>query len=168
MRKKKQEGANKSASTENAAKPEKQSKSKYYTNIRPYLDAIGAMMRAGSTMDIIAERFKVSKPTLYTYMDSHPEFFNAIKTNAEIADFSVENALYQNAISGNMVAQIFWLKNRQPKRWRDKQHVFQASSVTHKKDYEHMSDEELEHEINVLEGIVPSEVSDDVESGELH
>ena len=32
----------------------------------------------------------------------------------------VENALFKNAIEGNTTAQIFWLKNRRPDKWRDK------------------------------------------------
>ena len=32
----------------------------------------------------------------------------------------MENALYKNAIDGNITAQIFWLKNRKPDKWREK------------------------------------------------
>ena len=35
-------------------------------------------------------------------------------------DFEVENALLKSAIDGNTTAQIFWLKNRRPDKWRDK------------------------------------------------
>ena len=35
----------------------------------------------------------------------------------------VENSLYQNAIAGNVTAEIFWLKNRRPDRWRDVQQI---------------------------------------------
>ena len=160
MSKIKKDGGRESNVTETKVK---QSKSKYYTHIEPYLGAIAAMMRSGATMDIIAERFKVSKPTLYSYMDSHPNFFNAIKTNAEIANFNVENALYKKACEGDNIAMIFWLKNRESRRWRDKQHVFQASSTTIKKDYDLMTDAELEHEMDMLEGVVPETCIDDEE-----
>lgn len=168
MSKQKQEGGNKRDVTQSKDKLDKQSKSKYYTHIQPYLGAIAAMMRAGATMEIIAEKFKVSKPTLYSYMDIHPNFFDAIKTNAEIADFAVENALYKKACEGDNVAMIFWLKNRSSKRWRDKQHVFQASTTVTRKDWELMSDEELEKEAALLENAIPTELGDEETEGELH
>ena len=36
-------------------------------------------------------------------------------------DYQVENALLSSALDGNTTAQIFWLKNRRPDKWRDKQ-----------------------------------------------
>ena len=35
----------------------------------------------------------------------------------------MENALLQTALAGNTTAQIFWLKNRRPDKWRDKMEV---------------------------------------------
>ena len=37
-----------------------------------------------------------------------------------MADFEVESALFKKAKMGDVTAQIFWLKNRKPKQWRDK------------------------------------------------
>jgi hypothetical protein len=143
-------------------------KGKYLTHIEPYLDAIAAMMRTGATMADISMKFKVAEATLYEYQKKHAEFYEALKANAEIADFAVENALYKNALSGNLPAQIFWLKNRQSRRWRDKQHVFQQTTTTVRKDYDHMTDEELEREMLQLVEIVPDEETEDYEEGELH
>ena len=38
-----------------------------------------------------------------------------------MADFQIENALFKSALDGNVTAQIFWLKNRRPDKWRDRQ-----------------------------------------------
>ena len=35
-------------------------------------------------------------------------------------DFAVENALLKKALSGDVTAMIFWLKNRRRDRWRDR------------------------------------------------
>ena len=37
-----------------------------------------------------------------------------------IDDYQVESALFENALKGNASAQMFWLKNRCPERWNDK------------------------------------------------
>ena len=73
----------------------------------------------------------------------------ALKKGKEIADYEVENALFKRAIGytvkeeiveimpngdekiktikkhipGDVTAQIFWLKNRQRSKWRDKQDI---------------------------------------------
>ena len=36
-------------------------------------------------------------------------------------EYEVENALLSSALEDNTTAQIFWLKNRRPDKWRDKQ-----------------------------------------------
>ena len=56
----------------------------------------------------------------------HEELREALKRGREASDARVEESLYRNALAGNTTAQIFWLKNRRPDRWRDVQHVDQA------------------------------------------
>ena len=145
----------------------KERKTKYHSHIQPYLMAIKAMMRSGATMDILAQKFDVAVSTLYEYKDKHSEFSEALKENGEIADFTIESHLYEMAKT-DKVAAFFWLKNRASKRWRDKQHVFQTSSTTVRKEYELMTDDELEREMDLLDGVVPDMMVDDVEGGEVH
>jgi hypothetical protein len=47
----------------------------------------------------------------------------ALKRGREASDARVEESLYRNALAGNTTAQIFWLKNRRPDRWRDVQNI---------------------------------------------
>ena len=144
-------------------------KSKYHTHIQPYLEHIAQMRRNGGTLEQIAETFGVSHESINQYQKRFPEFVECLKTNANIAILAVENALFKNATSGNLGAQIFYLKNRASKSWRDKQHVFQTSSTTVRKEYEHMTDEELEREMDLLDGVVPDMMMvDDIEGGEVH
>jgi len=35
----------------------------------------------------------------------------------------IQIATYKEHVPGNVTAQIFWIKNRKPKEWRDKQEV---------------------------------------------
>jgi len=59
-------------------------------------------------------------PTLWDWRKKDSNISNALKKGREVVDFEVENALLKNALSGNVTAQIFWLKNRKKDQWREK------------------------------------------------
>jgi hypothetical protein len=77
----------------------------------------------GATDEQLADFFDVCVATIYNWKLEHPEFLEAIKDGKENADAKVAKSLYQTAIDGNTTAQIFWLKNRRSKEWRDKQEI---------------------------------------------
>lgn len=99
--------------------------------------------RAGLTMEQISNNCGVTIQTLYNWFSKYPEIRKAVDKGKEVVDFEVENALYKSAIGyevteqqvdskgnkrlvkkfmpPNVVAQIFWLKNRMPDKWREKQ-----------------------------------------------
>jgi len=79
--------------------------------------------RDGLTDEQIAKNMGINVSTLYRWKDAHCEICEALKRGKDVADFEVENALFREALRGNTTAQIFWLKNRRPDRWRDKQEV---------------------------------------------
>jgi hypothetical protein len=93
----------------------------------------------------MAKLFGVSTVTFNAWKTKYPEFFNALKEGKDIADAEISKALYHRAkgyshpdvevkvIDGQVVmvdlikhyppdtgAAMAWLKNRQPKYWRDK------------------------------------------------
>lgn len=99
----------------------------------------------GATDQELADFFDVSVRTLYRWKAQFQEFCQAIKVAKEIADERVERSLYHRAVGysfdavkitqyeGSPVivpyrehvppdtaAAVFWLKNRQPDKWRDK------------------------------------------------
>ena len=76
--------------------------------------------RDGLTDEQIAQNMGIATGTLYLWKKSHIEICEALKKGKEVVDFQVENALVQAALDGNVTAQIFWLKNRRPDKWRDK------------------------------------------------
>lgn len=76
--------------------------------------------RNGLSMEQIAKNVGVAKKTLYEWQRKESSISNALKKGKEVVDFEVENALYKNAMSGNVTAQIFWLKNRMADNWKDK------------------------------------------------
>jgi hypothetical protein len=102
----------------------------------------------GATDADLADFFEVSIRTVERWRSEHEEFCRAVKEAKEAADARVERSLYQRALGyshdavkimqngGDIIeakyrehyppdttAAIFWLKNRRPKDWRDKQEV---------------------------------------------
>lgn len=99
---------------------------------------------AGWTDEKMAALFDVAVSTLNLWKKEFPEFSEALKAK-DVADAHVEASLYERACGyshpdvhvsnyqgavtltpitkhypPDPVSMIFWLKNRQPERWRDK------------------------------------------------
>lgn len=112
------------------------------------LDQVRMMARKGWTDKEMAEFFKVSEQTINNWKDRDSEFLLSLKLGKDEADSKVERSLYEKATgyshpdthisnfqgeitvtpiikhyAPDTTAAIFWLKNRKPVEWRDKQEV---------------------------------------------
>ena len=99
-----------------------------WDNIKDKLIVIEGWARDGLTNEQIAENLNIGKTTFYKLLKEYPELSEHLKKGKEVVDYEVENALLKNALSGNITAQIFWLKNRKPKQWKDKVEVEDESN----------------------------------------
>lgn len=95
-------------------------KSKYDTHVKPKLDLIEGWARDGLTDEQIYNSLGIGKSSFYEYKNKYVEFSDALKNGKEVVDYQVEKALLTKALRGDVTAQIFWLKNRKPKQWRDR------------------------------------------------
>ncbi|HBA32969.1 MAG TPA: terminase [Gammaproteobacteria bacterium] len=104
----------------------------------------------GATDQEMADFFDVDVRTFYRWKNANEDFCQALKVGKQAADERVERSLYMKAIgyeqdetkifmpagaeqpvyapyrakiAPDTTACIFWLKNRKPKDWRDKQEV---------------------------------------------
>jgi hypothetical protein len=77
----------------------------------------------GATAPEIANYIGTSVASFDRWTMKHEELREALKRGRETSDDRVEESLYRNALAGNTTAQIFWLKNRRPDRWRDVQQL---------------------------------------------
>ena len=135
-------------------------KGKYEYWITPEgLLKIEGWARDGLTDEQIAGNIGIKRQTLYEWTKRFPVISDTLKRGKEIVDRQVENALLKRALgyeydevtrepdmNGEMVetkrvtkqvlpdttAQIFWLKNRKPDEWRDKQNI-NVTTEKHKK-----------------------------------
>ena len=76
--------------------------------------------RDGLTYEQIAHNMGIGLTTLKEWRKKSKTISTALNKGKEVVDFEVENALLKSALSGNVVAQIFWLKNRKTDKWREK------------------------------------------------
>lgn len=121
-------------------------KSKYETHVAPRLEEIKDWCRNGATDKEIWERLGISKDSFYEYKKNISDFSDSLKKVKDYVDAEVENALLKRALGysyeevtqevdekgkkkikkvtkqvvPDVIAQIFWLKNRRPDKWREK------------------------------------------------
>lgn len=77
----------------------------------------------GLTQQQIADSLGIHIATLMRKKKEISELSEAIKRGEAKGLASITNALFQSARDGNVTAQIFYLKNRDPERWKDRRHI---------------------------------------------
>jgi hypothetical protein len=92
-----------------------------------YSPAILPVVRAcatfGATAEEIANYLNIPWGSFKRWIYAEPELREALKRGRDASDERVVDSLYRQALSGNVTACIFWLKNRRPSEWRDVQNV---------------------------------------------
>jgi hypothetical protein len=127
-----------------------------WPDVKEKLTLVQGWARSGLNDEQIAANLGIALATYYDYKNKYVEFSEAIKKGKEVIDFEVENALYKRAtgykyiettkeltedgfevtkevvkeVAPDPTAMIFWLKNRKPKDWRDKQDLELSGEVT--------------------------------------
>jgi hypothetical protein len=61
---------------------------------------------------MVAKTFRVTRQTVYTFLKENPELKQALDDEREKMIDNVESALYEQALSGNTTAMIFFLKTQ--------------------------------------------------------
>ena len=122
--------------------------------------------RDGLSNEQIAYNMNVGIRTLYKWQKQNMQFKQALKVGKDTADRQVENALFKSALGyeykeevvtndgrvvtvtkhqkANTTAQIFWLKNRKPEKWRDKRELSHDGEINNQINLQNMTDDDLE------------------------
>lgn len=77
-------------------------------------------LRSGVTIKDACKAVDLSRDTIWRWRKKWKGFNNKILSVIDSRTQTVEDALYGSALSGNVAAQIFWLKNRDRDRWKDR------------------------------------------------
>ena len=116
------------------------------------LTLIEGWARDGLIDEQIAANIGITTTTLYDWKKKYADFSDALKKGKETSNYEVENALFKSAtgyeyeerkevqevvdgvmrkrveitrkqVPPNATSAIFWLKNRKPDKWRNKQGI---------------------------------------------
>src|SRR5699024_3604251 len=143
----------------------KRKRGKYYTHVEPRLIEVEGWARDGLIDEQIAKNLGVAYSTFRKYRDEHPALSAALKRGKEVVDREVENELLKRAIgyeydeityefgeeSKRITKQVapdtgaiaFWLKNRKPGTWRDKQDIEHSGNMEVNNPFADLTTEEL-------------------------
>lgn len=88
-----------------------------------YVEKVKRICLLGGTDVQIADYFGVDVSTIGNWKNAHPEFLESIRETKVLQDLEVSDSLFKQARAGNVIAQKFWLMNRQKDAWREKQEV---------------------------------------------
>lgn len=134
-----------------------------------FKDIILKMAELGLTDEQMAMCAGITPQTLANWKKKNKDFFESLKNSKAISDARVEKSLFERALGysckedrifndngtpivvpttknypPDVTACIFWLKNRQPDKWREKQDVNLKVDSEEKIDFSNLSNEELE------------------------
>lgn len=110
------------------------------------------LCKLGATDKELADFFEISEQTLNNWKAKHPKFMESLKKGKAVADAEVASKLFHRATgyehddvhvsnyqgevtltpirkhyAPDTTAAIFWLKNRRPDLWRDRQELTGAN-----------------------------------------
>jgi len=130
-----------------------------------YSEQVFKLCLLGASDEQIADFFNIATSTIYVWNKSEPAFLEAKKRGKLEADNKVAESLFNRALGyshkeekifctngevtkvdtvkkypPDTVAAIFWLKNRNPEYWRDKQEIEHSGTI---KNASELTDEDL-------------------------
>lgn len=105
---------------------------------------------SGMTDEQMACAMDIDVSTLNRWKEEHDSFRESLKEGKTDADGHIVTSLYSKAKYGDVTAQIFWLKNRKRKEWRDRQELDMEIKNAEKLSYPELVEklEELKKELD--------------------
>lgn len=109
-----------------------------------YPDISDALKRGKEVIDRHVENALLKRALGYQYDEVTKEAAQRLNPETgQFVDVMVETKRVTKEVQGDVTAQIFWLKNRRPDKWRDKQDVQLSGGVDVNNPYAGLTTEEL-------------------------
>ena len=87
------------------------------------LDIVLKSLRAGNNLTQACQDAGIDISTLWLWRKKYKDVDEKVEEALYERNVIVEDALFEKAIKGNVTAQIFWLCNRLPERWKNVQKI---------------------------------------------
>jgi hypothetical protein len=110
------------------------------------ISAFLTSLASGTTFDKSAKSAGVTRVTIWRWRQDDEELDSAINAVLDSRTQTMEDALFQSGVKGNVVAQIFWLKNRSKGRWKDRQEIEHSGKI----ELNNLTDEEIDEYLDRL------------------
>lgn len=119
-----------------------------------YCIQVEKLCKLGATDKELADFFEVQESTINNWKQNEPKFLESLKRGKIVADMEVADSLHKRAtgyeqevvkvfqfqgepvivpviekIAPDTGAAMAWLKNRQPRQWRDKQDIEHSGNI---------------------------------------
>lgn len=85
------------------------------------IESVLKSLGAGTSFLKACKAADIDQSTFWQWRQDDKELNKQVLQVLDSRTQTVEDALYVGASKGNVIAQIFWLKNRASGRWRDRQ-----------------------------------------------
>ena len=86
-------------------------------------DKVERLAAQGLTLAQIAASFGFSEAVIYKRKRNDEQLVQSLQRGKAKGIAEISNALFQTALEGNTTAQTFYLKNRDPENWSDRQQL---------------------------------------------
>jgi hypothetical protein len=84
------------------------------------IETVLESLKRGSSINAACQSAGVDTVTFWLWRKKDPSLNDKMRHIYDSRIQIVEDALYKNALEGNVAAQIFFLKNRDQDRWKDR------------------------------------------------
>ncbi len=111
---------------------------------------IGELAGLGLSNDQIAECLDMSRSSFYKCLQKNADFRDSLERGRSKAVMEISNALYESARAGNVKAQIYFLRCRDPQNWNV------SKRVELDVDFKKMSDSQLLEELRTDKDVCQS------------
>ena len=92
------------------------------TPIKKSVQAILESLSKGSSIEKACQHAGFGRSSFYRWLNKSDKNRQKYEEIIDSRTMVVEDSLFNSAVKGSVSAQIFWLKNRNPKRWKDNFH----------------------------------------------
>ena len=108
-----------------------------------HLEFLESLKRSKDEADVIVENSLYKRANGYTYDEITSELLTTVAADGSTSKDLTVTKIVRKEVAGDTTAQIFWLKNRKPDDWRDRQNIEHTGKMSLDVDIERMGDNEI-------------------------